>query len=130
MAAANNTRSIRDICVIRIKPVPLFRTSPPDSRITLPNPSLKNRLRWSMDLGTMKMSGLRKLYGAEPFLPFLIHMANGRKVPVRHREFMALSPSGRTAYVYQMNDDSEVVDVALVTSLELRRGIANGKRNK
>ena len=82
------------------------------------------------EFGTMKMTELRKLYDAEPFQPFLLHMANGRKIPVRHREFMALSPSGRTAYVYQMNDDSEVVDVALVTSLELRRNLANGKRDK
>ena len=78
----------------------------------------------------MKISELRKLYDAEPFQPFLIHMANGRKIPVKHREFMALAPSGRTAYVYQTNDDSEVVDVALVTSLELRKNFSNGKRGK
>ena len=57
-------------------------------------------------------------------------MADGRKIPVKHREFMALSPSGRTAYVYQMNDDSNVIDVALVTSLELRKSLSNGKRGK
>jgi len=78
----------------------------------------------------VKISELRKLYDAEPFQPFLIHMANGRKIPVKHREFMALAPSGRTAYVYQTNDDSEVVDVALVTSLELRKNFSNGKRGK
>jgi hypothetical protein len=78
----------------------------------------------------MKISELQKLYDAEPFRPFLIHMADGRKIPVKHREFMALSPSGRTAYVYQMNDDSDVIDVALVTSLELRRSLTNGKRGK
>ena len=79
---------------------------------------------------SVKISELRKLYDAEPFQPFLIHMANGRKIPVKHREFMALAPSGRTAYVYQTNDDSEVVDVALVTSLELRKNFSNGKRGK
>jgi hypothetical protein len=78
----------------------------------------------------MKISELQKLYDAEPFRPFLIHMADGRKIPVKHREFMALSPSGRTAYVYQMNDDSNVIDVALVTSLELRKSLSNGKRGK
>ena len=78
----------------------------------------------------MKISELQKLYDAEPFQPFLIHMADGRKIPVKHREFMALSPSGRTAYVYQMNDDSNVIDVALVTSLELRKSLNNGKRGK
>jgi len=78
----------------------------------------------------VKISELRKLYDAEPFQPFVVHMANGRKIPVRHREFMALAPSGRTAYVYQTNDDSEVIDVALVTSLELRKNLSNGKRGK
>jgi hypothetical protein len=78
----------------------------------------------------MKISELQKLYDAEPFRPFLIHMADRRKIPVKHREFMALSPSGRTAYVYQMNDDSDVIDVALVTSLELRKSLTNGKRGK
>jgi len=78
----------------------------------------------------VKISELRKLYDAEPFQPFLIHMANGRKIPVKHREFVALAPSGRTAYVYQTNDDSEVVDVALVTSLERRKNLSNGKRGK
>jgi hypothetical protein len=78
----------------------------------------------------MKISELQKLYDAEPFRPFLIHMADGRKIPVKHREFMALSPSGRTAYVYQLNDDSDVIDVALVTSLELRKSLSNGKKGK
>jgi hypothetical protein len=78
----------------------------------------------------MKISELQKLYDAEPFRPFLIHMADGRKIPVKHREFMALSPSGRTAYVYQLNDDSDVIDVALVTALELRKSLSNGKKGK
>ena len=78
----------------------------------------------------MKISELQKLYDAEPFRPFLIHLADGRKIPVKHREFMALSPSGRTAYVYQMNDDSDIIDVALVTSPELKKSLSNGKRGK
>jgi hypothetical protein len=78
----------------------------------------------------MKISELQKLYDAEPFRPFLIHMADGRKIPVKHREFMALSPSGRTAYVYQLNDDSDLIDVALVTALELRKSLSNGKKGK
>ena len=78
----------------------------------------------------MKISELQKLYDAEPFRPFLIHMADGRKIPVKHREFMALSPSGRTAYVYQLNDDSDIIDVALVTALELRKSLTNGKKGK
>ena len=43
---------------------------------------------------------------------------------------MALSPSGRTAYVYQVNDDSDVIDVALVTSLALKKDYAKRGREK
>jgi hypothetical protein len=78
----------------------------------------------------VKISELQKLYDAEPFRPFFIHMADGRKIPVKHREFMALSPSGRTAYVYQLNDDSDIIDVGLVTALELRKSLSNGKKGK
>ena len=78
----------------------------------------------------MKILELRKLYDAEPFEPFAIHMADGRTILVKHREFMALSPSGRTAYVYQVNDDSDVIDVALVTSLALKKDFARRGREK
>ena len=78
----------------------------------------------------MKISEVRKLYDAEPFKPFSIHMADGRRILVKHREFMALSPSGRTAYVYQVNDDSDVIDVALVTSLALKKDYAKRGREK
>ena len=78
----------------------------------------------------MIISELRKLYDAEPFRPFAILMADGRNILVRHREFMALSPSGRTAYVYQLNDDSDVIDVALVTTLVLKKSFANGRRSR
>jgi hypothetical protein len=41
---------------------------------------------------------------------------------VKHREFMALSPSGRTITVYQADDTSHIIDLLLVTDLEVRNG--------
>jgi hypothetical protein len=65
------------------------------------------------------MEELRQLWQSEPFQPFLIHMADGRDVPVRQREFLSMGPS-RIAVVHQPDESFEIVDVALVTSLEVK----------
>jgi hypothetical protein len=63
---------------------------------------------------------LRNLYQAQPFQPFVLHLGDGREISVEHREFLAPSPSGRTAIVYQPDDSFNIVDVLLVTSLEVK----------
>jgi hypothetical protein len=70
----------------------------------------------------MTIEQLRQLYKAEPFQPFLIYLADGRKIPVKHREFLATSPSGRTIIVYQPDDSFNIIDLLLVTSLEVKNG--------
>jgi hypothetical protein len=70
----------------------------------------------------MTIEQLRRLYEAEPFRPFLIHLADGRMITVRHREFLATSPSGRTIIVYQPDDSFNIIDLLLVTSLEVKNG--------
>jgi hypothetical protein len=74
----------------------------------------------------MTIEQVRQLYNAAPFRPFTIHLADGRQIPVKHREFMALSPSGRTIVVYQADDTSNIIDLLLVTDLEIK----NGERSK
>jgi hypothetical protein len=49
----------------------------------------------------MKIQEVRKLLHAEPFRPFLIHVADGGRIPVRHEDFVALAPTGREMIVYQ-----------------------------
>jgi len=80
----------------------------------------------------MTIAEFRKLLAARPFQPFTLHMADGRKVLVKHPEFVAVAPSGRTAIVYQPNNDFEIVDLLLVTSLkvELRRKRRTRPRQK
>ncbi len=68
----------------------------------------------------MRVEDVRNLYQAEPFQPFTLHLDDGRELPVRHREFISLAPSGRTVIVYQPNDDFNIVDLPLVTDLEIR----------
>ena len=70
----------------------------------------------------MTIEQVKRLYEATPFKPFMMHLADGREIPVRHREFMAFSPSGRTVVVYQPDDSCDVIDLLLVTSLEIKNG--------
>ncbi len=67
----------------------------------------------------MTIVQLRNLYYAQPFMPFVMHLADGRKIPVRHPEFIAAAPSGRTVTVYQADDTFNIVDLLLVTDLEI-----------
>jgi hypothetical protein len=74
----------------------------------------------------MTIERIRDLYQAEPFRPFVLHMADGRDVAVRHRESVALSPGGRTVVVYQPDDSMNIIDLLLVTDVEV--GAANGSK--
>lgn len=67
----------------------------------------------------MTSERLREVLNAEPFQKFTIHLADGRDVPVHHREFVALSASGRTAVVFQPDDRMNILDLLLVTDLEV-----------
>jgi len=58
-----------------------------------------------------------------------MHLADGRAIPVRHRDFLISSPSGRTTIVYQPDDSFDIVDVMLVTSLRVKsNGHSSHKR--
>lgn len=67
----------------------------------------------------MTIERIRELYHAQPFRPFIIHLADGREIPVHHQEFIAASPTGRTLVVYQPDDSMNIIDLLLVTDLEL-----------
>ncbi len=67
----------------------------------------------------MTIEQLRNIYNAQPFKPFVIHLADGREIPVRHREFIMPVPSGRTVVVSQPDDTLNIIDLLLVTDLEI-----------
>jgi hypothetical protein len=69
----------------------------------------------------MTIERLKELYNAQPFKPFIIHLADGREVPVHHRDFIMAVPSGRTIFVAQPDDSVNIIDLLLVTDLELNR---------
>ena len=68
----------------------------------------------------MTIEQLRSMVNAQPFRPFVMHLADGREVPVHHREFIMAVPSGRTVFVCQPDDTVNIVDLLLVTDLELK----------
>lgn len=68
----------------------------------------------------MKIDRLREMHQTRPFRRFVIHMADGRQIPVDHPELMAIAPSGRTAYVIHRDETTSWVDVMLITELEIK----------
>ncbi|MBI1373434.1 MAG: hypothetical protein GC159_11960 [Phycisphaera sp.] len=67
----------------------------------------------------MTVDQFKMVLQAEPFHPFTIHMADGRVFLVKHRDFIARSPSGRTFIVYGDDDTFSILDLLLVTELEV-----------
>ncbi len=79
----------------------------------------------------MTIEQLRAAYQAQPFRPFVIHLADGRAIPVEHREFIMTVPSGRTVIVAQPDDTFNIVDLLLVTDLEFKpSGNGSHRRRK
>ena len=73
----------------------------------------------------MKMDEVQKLHSARPYQPFAIHTAEGRKFPIPHPEFLAFDPEGTTLVAFRPGHSFSVLDVNLVTELEMLP--ANGK---
>ena len=78
----------------------------------------------------MTIDQLKLAYGTQPFRPFVLHLADGRELPVQHREFIMAAPSGRTIIVYQPDDSFNIIDVLLVTDLDFNRTGNGSKRRK
>ncbi len=69
----------------------------------------------------MTIENVRELIHAQPFAPFVVHLADGRKVSVNHPDFVSSSPTGRVIHVFHgAGDASSFIDVLLVTALELK----------
>lgn len=77
----------------------------------------------------MTIEQLKSVYDNQPFKPFVIHLADRREIPVLHREFILTVPSGRTIIVCQPDDTVNIIDLLLVTDLEMKPATnGNGKR--
>jgi len=76
----------------------------------------------------MTIEQVKQLYNSAPFKPFVIHLADGRLIPYKQREFMATAPSGRKKVIYGPDDYFNIIDLLLVTSLEVKDGKTSKRR--
>jgi hypothetical protein len=68
----------------------------------------------------MTAEQLRTMRDANPFRPFVIHLADGRAFTIPHRDFVSQSPGGRTIIVYGSDESFSILDLFLVTELEVQ----------
>ena len=73
----------------------------------------------------MTTQQLDNIHRAKPFRPFTIHMGDGRAFHVPHPEFLSRSPSGRTIIVYGKDENFSVLDLLLLTELEVHAPVAS-----
>ncbi len=67
----------------------------------------------------MTIEQMRASREANPFRAFTINLADGRSLRVPHRDYLSMSPSGRTVIVYQPDEVFSIVDLLLVTELTI-----------
>jgi hypothetical protein len=70
-------------------------------------------------MNVMTSEQFKTILRLEPFRPFRIRMADGRSFDVQHPDFIAQSPSGRTVIVFQPDDSYSVLDLLLMSELEV-----------
>jgi hypothetical protein len=61
----------------------------------------------------------RSILHQSPFRPFKIHMVDGRSFDVTHRDFVAISPQGRSVVVFQPDESFSVLDLMLMSELQV-----------
>jgi hypothetical protein len=64
----------------------------------------------------MDIAGVREALHKNPFEPFVIRLADGRSLPVPHRDFVALTP--RRVIVGGEDDSWSVIEPLLIVSLD------------
>ncbi len=77
----------------------------------------------------MTIEQVRKVLRSQPFRAFVLNLADGRSVGVSHPDFLMVSPTGRTVAVYGLDDAVEVIDLLLVTSLQIGDGLARRQKS-
>jgi hypothetical protein len=75
----------------------------------------------------MTTEALHKIHTARPFVPFAVRLGDGQRLPVEHPEMLAYAPKSRLATVYFKNGSFEIVDLLLVTGLEVS---SNGRKHR
>jgi hypothetical protein len=64
----------------------------------------------------MDIAGVREVLHRQPFEPFFIRLADGRSLPVPHRDFVALTP--RRVIVGAEDDSWSIIEPLMIVSLD------------
>jgi hypothetical protein len=67
----------------------------------------------------VRPENLREVIQAAPFRPFALCLADGTRVDVPHPDFIAHPPGARTAVVVGVDESLQIIDVMLVTKIEI-----------
>ena len=67
----------------------------------------------------MTVEQFRATLHQQPFRPFTIRMADGRAFEVAHPDFIAQSQSGRTVIVVHSDESYSVLDLLLMSELQV-----------
>ena len=78
----------------------------------------------------MTLKQFREAMDKAPFQPFVIHMADGRSLPVKSHEYIMRSPTGRTVAVYKPDGALSVIDLLIVNELEIQPENGSKARKK
>jgi len=73
----------------------------------------------------MKAADVRKALRERPFRPFALRTVSGKRVLVRHPEFVLITPSGRDVFIVtepgeseEQGDEWELLDMRYVEAIE------------
>ena len=67
---------------------------------------------------------IRELIHTVPFQPFVVELGSGNCVPVKHPDYVLLSPGGRTLIVHNDEQRMEMIDAFLVASVSVEKADA------
>ena len=76
----------------------------------------------------MSIEVLERAYHDRPFRSFIMHLADGRSLPVPRPEFLAFGGLGRTAVVMDEGDEWRVIDLLSVVGLSFEGEPAASER--
>ncbi len=68
----------------------------------------------------MQVDEIRTLLHGRPFVPFTIHLADGRTMRVEHPDFVATAPEGNSIIVYEPDSSFAIVDLSLAVDAEVK----------
>jgi len=79
----------------------------------------------------MTSESLRQALQAQPFVPFVLRLTDGRSFEVNHPEFVLAPKNARIVILYLESDRYMMIDLLMVSSLDFdrrQRHRGNGRR--